>query len=95
MRTVAFIILYLLSLTNGLLLGGLATRIFGLAKGQGLASGGIVVFNMGIGMLLGLVVAVVLTLAKTSSKILTRWNIFLLLGSVLWILILYWLNSPS
>jgi hypothetical protein len=61
LRKLAYIVLFLLCSLLGLTSGFLFTILSGTAKEQGLAAGGILVFNALVGMLVGITIATITT----------------------------------
>lgn len=57
----AYILLFLLCSLLGFSSGLLFTILSGTAKEQGLAAGGILVFNAAVGMILGIAIAIITT----------------------------------
>ncbi len=86
-RKLSYIVLYFLGGLLGLTSGLLFTIILGTAKGQGLASGGIVVFNALVGLGLGIALAIIATV-KVENKQIPKTNIIMLLINIVFIALL-------
>lgn len=87
LKVLSYILLYLLGGTFGLVSGLLYTIISGTAKDQGLAAGGILVFNALVGLLLGIIIATLVTV-KVENKQIPKTNKIMTITNVALILIL-------
>lgn len=84
LKVLSYILFYLLSSIFGLVSGMLYTILSETAKGQGLAAGGILVFNALVGLLLGITIATLVTVKvenkqiPKTNKIMTTINVVLI-----------------
>lgn len=69
LKALSYILLYLLGGMLGLSIGLFYTIFFGSTNEQGLAAGGILVFNALVGMLLGFIMATLITVKVENKQI--------------------------
>ncbi len=95
LRQLTYFLLYLLCSLFGLTSGLLFTILSGSAKEQGLAAGGILVFNALAGMLLGIAIATIITVKVDNRHIPKTNKIMTVLNCILIALLILIIKSKT